>query len=187
MDYAAKQERQEKEDVVEFRLGDVLFLYELRKVVAAMARVGEVAYITKSTAQELASALNDGMKQLRQILNQARSALSAAGTEIDRVRGDLVLHSVPGILTKLGLKDSEDRRKAVWTTHPDYLAAVEFERYMRWVVNDLDSKHRHLYDANQTALAVAGGRQDFHRGGVSGGSPQTQAGPAPKYGSPRFD
>lgn len=189
MDFADEKRRQEEEGIVFLTCGGQNVRFDLRQAATALWRVGDVATINRDTAQELSEAFNAAMAVLQQIINRAAEAEAAASQEVKRVWSQLLLEHVPKELERLGLRDSEDRRKAIVQVHPDYAAALELERHLTWQVADLRGKKERVYRANNTTLAVMG-HQPYHRGGVSGGNRPAAApintNPSSPYGQARY-
>ncbi len=191
-DYEKLKLIQEEGDVVYFEQGGVPLEFNLKEIAVALGRVNEVVYASKSTAQVLSGAYNESMSAILQVINRASCVRDAARHETKRVHGRLMLDFAGPELERRGLKDTQAHREAAVLLHDEYVEAQEKESYLAWVVKDLEAKHRRIYDANKTALAIMGDRE-YHRGGISGGGPaapvgqgQSHPGPEPMFGNAKY-
>lgn len=182
-DFEAAKKRQEDDGLVEFRLGNQSFSFDLRVVAQALWRVNEVAHCNPSTAQILGDAYGEAQAEIAKIRNRAASAAAAAEAEAKRLANQLLLDYVPSELERRQISSSADTRKALISTHPDVIEAEEYARHLEWVVRDLEIKEKRVYSALTIVRAVMGERFPYYRGGSSHGAPTNKDG---RYGAARY-
>lgn len=104
---------------------------DLKAIVEAEHRIAEIAFMTTQKAPELLYTFNKAWKDLHELVIKVKTEKTYAEIEMARVKGELILDVIPGILKQKGLaRDSSpagsaDLRQAVLDTNPVYLAAQE--------------------------------------------------------------
>jgi hypothetical protein len=112
-------------------------VFELSEIEAVEKRQHEITFANKETVPELMHIFNKAYCAVSRMMAQVSYEYTQAKKWADKRKGVVLLDVAPGIISKKGLKSSDDLRKAVLDQDEEYLALVD-------KVNMLEAAHQYL-------------------------------------------
>lgn len=174
---------------------------DLQPIVLAEQRMAEVAMVTPAKAPELLYTFNKAWKDLNEIVAKVKAEKTYAEVELSRVRGELILDVIPGVLKEKGLiragnpAGSEDLRQAVLDTNATYLGAQDRVNQITTFHDILNGKltsFRMAYESTKKILGESHGMinnaNPYLGGGIDDGPPvhSTSDSIMPGYGRGKY-
>lgn len=155
------------------------------------ARIAEIATVTGVKAPELLATFNRACLELDRIANNVELEYHNSVRAADRLRAEILIDKVPGILISKGLATtknpmgSEDLRNAVLARDPDYDQALERSEQLK----ALNKLMRGKFDAFERAfrsVRTLVGEQNFNYSNKLSGDTGTASPGKMGFGTPKY-
>lgn len=164
----------------------------LQRVLEVEARGDEIAVVTPQRAPELLATFNRAYLDSTEAFSRLKLEQARADDAVNRIKAEILLDRIPGILKEKGIGSSADIRQAIIDADPDYQAAKERVDMIEAMIEYVKGKTKYLencYTSIKKIMDTGNWNLERRAGGkaLDGMLDETApvGGQARKFGDPR--